>query len=138
LRWVVLALLIASIVKAFSKRSGGSVYPGKDALFLYALISVHIQLILGLVLYLFLSPYVRFEGGMSAIMGDAVTRFYTVEHVFGMLLSIILVTIGHAKAKRQAELNKGWKTIGIYYLLGLILIIISIPWPFRNLGGGWF
>lgn len=138
LRWVVLALLIASIVKAFSKRSGGSVYPGKDALFLYTLISVHIQLILGLVLYLFLSPYVRFEGGMSAIMGDAVTRFYTVEHVFGMLLAIILVTIGHAKAKRQAELNKGWKTVGIYYLLGLILILISIPWPFRPLGGGWF
>ncbi|MEL6276207.1 MAG: cytochrome B, partial [Bacteroidota bacterium] len=38
----------------------------------------------------------------------------------------------------QAELNKGWRTIGVYYLIGLIIILVSIPWPFRNLGAGWF
>ncbi|MBC6994378.1 cytochrome B [Neolewinella lacunae] len=136
LRWVVLFLLLAAIANAFSKRRGGSVYPGKEKLALYALMSVHIQLILGLVLYLWLSPLVSFEG---EIMSNAVTRFYTVEHLVGMLAAIALVTVGYSKAKRQKELNRGWKTIGVYYLLGLLLILLSIPWPFRaGLVGGWF
>lgn len=138
LRYVVLGLLIAAILNAFSKRRGGTVYPGKDKLALFAFISTHVQLLLGLLLYFVLSPLVRFEGGMKAIMGDTVTRFYTVEHLTGMLIAIALITVGYIKAKKQAELNKGWKTIGVYYLLGLVLILISIPWPFRNLGAGWF
>jgi len=138
LRWVVLALLIAAILRALSKRRGGSLYPGKDQVALFAFVSTHIQLLLGLILYLFLSPYVRFEGGMGAIMGDTITRFYTVEHLVGMLVAIAVITIGYLRAKRQTGLNKGWKTIGNYYLIGLIIILLSIPWPFRNLGAGWF
>ncbi|MEL7161164.1 MAG: cytochrome B [Bacteroidota bacterium] len=135
LRWVVLALLIAAIVKAFGKRRGGTVYPGKDKLALFAMISVHVQLLLGLVLYLWLSPYVSFEGD---VMGNRLTRFYTVEHLTGMLIGIALVTIGYSKAKRQAELNAGWKSISVWYFLGLLLIIASIPWPFREgLNGSW-
>ncbi len=135
LRWVVLVLLIMAILKAFSKRKEGSVYMGKDKVVLFAFIATHVQLLLGLLLYLVLSPYVRFEGD---VMGDTVTRFYTVEHLVGMLLAIALITIGYVKAKKQIELNKGWKTIGVYYLIGLLLILLSIPWPFRNLGAGWF
>jgi len=135
LRWVVLGLLLAAILKAFGKRRGGTVYPGKEKLALFAMISVHIQLILGLVLYLWLSPKVSFEPG---VMKSAVTRFYTVEHLVGMILGIALVTIGYSRAKRQADLNKGWKTISLFYTLGLVVILASIPWPFRNLGAGWF
>lgn len=135
LRWVVLILLVAAILKAFSKRRGGSVYPGKDSLALFAFISTHIQLLLGLVLYLFLSPYVKFNG---ETMGDAITRFYTVEHFLGMIIAIAVITIGYIRAKKQAELNKGWKTIAVFYSIGLILILVSIPWPFRGVQGGWF
>lgn len=136
LRWVVLVLLVLAIVKAFGKRRGGSVYPGKDKLALFAMISVHVQLLLGLLLYLWLSPLVSFEGN---VMSSAVQRFYTVEHLLGMLIGIALVTIGYSKAKRQAELNKGWKTISLWYFLGLLAILLSIPWPFRSvLNGSWF
>ncbi|THH39363.1 cytochrome B [Neolewinella litorea] len=136
LRWVVLILLIAAIGRALSRRKGGTVYPGKDKLALFGLISVHIQLLLGLALYLWLSPYVRFEGD---IMGDPQLRFYTVEHFAGMIIAIILITIGYSRAKRQAELNKGWKTIALFYSIGLLIILLSIPWPWREgLMGGWF
>lgn len=138
LRYVVIALLLVAIVHVFRKRKGGSLYPGKDKLVLYAFIATHVQLLLGLILYFGLSPLVRFEGGMKAVMGDAVTRFYTVEHLTGMLIAIALITIGYVKAKKQTELNLGWKTIGVYYSLGFLLIMLSIPWPFRNLGAGWF
>lgn len=135
LRWIILVLLIAAIVKAFSKRKGGSVYPGKDKLFLAAFVSVHVQMLLGVLLYFVLSPYVSFESGT---MKDPILRFFTVEHFLGMWLAIIIITVGYIKAKRQAELNKGWKTIGVYFLIGLVVMLVSIPWPFRNLGAGWF
>lgn len=135
-RWVVLLLLVAAILRATGKRRGGSVYPGKDKVALYALIATHLQLLGGLLLYLWLSPYVRFEGD---IMGTKIVRFYTVEHLVGMLVAIALITVGYSKAKRQAELNRGWKTIGIFYGIGLLVMLLSIPWPFRaGLQGGWF
>ncbi|NJB86853.1 hypothetical protein GGR26_002630 [Lewinella marina] len=136
LRWIVLVLLVAAIGRALSRRSGGTVYPGKDKLALLGLISVHVQLLLGLVLYLWLSPYVRFEGN---VMADPQIRFYTVEHFAGMIIAVILITIGYSRAKRQAELNKGWKTIALFYGIGLAIILLSIPWPWREgLMGGWF
>lgn len=135
LRWVVIILLVAAIVKAAGKRRGGSVYPGKDPLALFAFIATHIQLLLGLALYFGLSPYVSFEEG---VMQDAVRRFYSVEHFIGMILGIAIITVGYIRAKKQAELNKGWKTISTFYLIGLVIIVVSIPWPFRNLGAGWF
>jgi hypothetical protein len=55
-----------------------------------------------------------------------------------MIIAIILVTIGHAKAKRASEPAKKHKTILLFYAIGLILILASIPWPFRQLGAGWF
>lgn len=140
LRYVVLGLLIAAILNAFSKRRGGSVYPGKDKLALFAFISTHVQLLLGLLLYFVLSPkgIAIFDAGMEAVMSSSINRFYAVEHLTGMLLAIAVITIGYIKAKKQAELNKGWKTIGVFYTIGLLLILVSIPWPFRNLGAGWF
>ena len=134
MRWVVLALLIAAIVHAFSKRRGGSVYPGKDKLALFAFISTHIQLLLGLILYLFLSPYVKFTSDM---MSNSIARFYSVEHITGMILAVALITVGYLRAKRQAELNKGWKTIWVFYAIGLLVILAMIPWPGRGLQGGW-
>lgn len=136
LRWLVLAALLIAIGQAFSAWRSGTAYPGKTTPVLLGLIFTHIQLILGLVLYLGLSPYVRFEGD---IMGDSLIRFYTVEHFVGMILAIVLITVGYARAKRQAGTPRGYKTVFWFYLIGLILIIASIPWPFRaGLNGAWF
>ncbi len=131
LRWIVLALLIFTIVKAFSNRKAGTPMKSEDKkLPLFTLIGVHIQLILGLILY-FISPYVVFA---AETMKDSVRRFYTVEHISLMLIAIILITVGYSKAKK----SESWKPVFTYYLIGLILILLSIPWPFRIAGAGWF
>jgi membrane protein DedA with SNARE-associated domain len=95
----------------------------------------HIQLLGGLILY-FISPYVKFEGG---VMKDAVARFYTVEHISMMLIAVALITIGYSKAKRAANSAAKGKTTFWFYLIGLLVILAAIPWPFRSgLGGGWY
>lgn len=135
LRYVVIALLLAAIFQALAKRRSGDVYPEKNKIALYAFMATHVQLLLGLILYLFLSDWVVFD---ENTMSSKINRFYTVEHITGMLIGIAVITIGYIKAKRQAGINKGWKTIATYYGIGLLIIIAMIPWPFRDLGAGWF
>ncbi|MCB0628701.1 MAG: cytochrome B [Saprospiraceae bacterium] len=135
LRWIVLILLVVAIVTAWQNTSKKETYePKEQRLALFTLIVSHLQLLLGLVLF-FISPMVQFT---SETMGNAVMRFFTVEHTTGMALAIALITIGYSRAKRQAPSAKGFKTLATFYALGLLLILISIPWPFRGLGAGWF
>mgnify|MGYP000061613736 CR=1 FL=1 len=134
LRWAVLILLLAAIFNAFSKKSNGTWRPKDKKITLFAMVFTHLQLVIGLVLY-FISPKVVFS---DQTMGDTVLRFYAVEHIVLMLVAIALITIGYGKAKRAASDSKKFGAVAKFYLIGLILILASIPWPFRNLGAGWF
>ena len=132
LRWLVLVFLILAIANAFTANT----FEKKHKMInLFALISVHLQLVIGLVQY-FLSDKVQFIDGW---MKNPLLRFYGMEHLVGMLLAITLVTIGYSKAKRRENHEAKFKVIRIFYTLGLIIILLFIPWPFRSiLGGGWF
>lgn len=134
LRWVVLILLIAAIYNAFSKKRSAPWTAKDKKIALFAMIFTHIQFVLGLVLY-FKSPKVVFS---SETMGDSLLRFYAVEHITLMLVAIALITVGYSKAKRATSDTKKFGAVATFYLIGLILILASIPWPFRDLGGTWF
>lgn len=135
LRWIVLALLIAVVIRAFSGwKANRNFTEGDRKLALFTLIFTHIQLLLGFWLY-FISPKVVFVEGF---MKNAVSRFYAVEHITLMLIAVTLITVGFSTAKRAAEDTVRFKKIALFYLIGLILILAGIPWPFRELGAGWF
>ncbi|OEK01821.1 cytochrome B [Roseivirga sp. 4D4] len=141
LRWVVLVLLIAAIYNAFSKKSSG-IWTAKDKkITLFAMVFTHIQLLVGLALYFInmsSSEVVKKVSFAEGFMKSSMLRFYTVEHISLMLIAIALITVGYSKAKRAASDAKKFGAVATFYLIGLILILASIPWPFRNLGAGWF
>ncbi|MCW9708675.1 cytochrome B [Fodinibius salsisoli] len=130
LRWLVLIALIVALFQTFSRRgTTGSIMETKSVLFTFIL--THIQLLVGLILY-FISPKVVFGANT---MSDSLFRFFTVEHLVGMLIAIVLITLGYSKAKKaEKPFNKAFN----YYIAAFILILLSIPWPFRELGAGWF
>lgn len=133
LRWIALILLLVAVATAFNKRNGyGSFSDGDRKIYLFTLIAVHTQLLLGLAL-LFISPKVNFS-----MMSDKLYRFYSVEHTAGMLIAIILITIGYSRSKRASDARDKHRLVSIFYGLGLLLILASIPWPFRIPGAGWF
>lgn len=127
-RWIVLILLFTAIFQAFFQSGKKTKLP------LFAMIATHIQLVLGIILY-FISPKVLFA---AETMKVPLNRFYTVEHTTLMLLAIVLITLGYGKWKRANTVENSAKKVATYYLIGLILILAGIPWPFRNLGAGWF
>ncbi|MCE2686158.1 MAG: hypothetical protein LW839_04870 [Cryomorphaceae bacterium] len=132
LRWIALLLLLLAIINAFTAKN----YEKKHRLVnLFTMITFHTQLVLGIILY-FISDKVQFTEGW---MKEAMYRFYGMEHLTGMLLAIIAITIGHSKSKKGADAAAKFKAIKLWYVLALILVVAFIPWPFRTeLGAGWF
>ncbi|MEK0423071.1 MAG: hypothetical protein RLZ95_981 [Bacteroidota bacterium] len=123
LRWVILVAMVLAIVQLLLK---------KDALKAskVLLISAHTTLLLGLYQYFF-GPVGFFfikTMGMAEAMKDKVVRFWALEHIFSMLIAIILITIGHIKYKKGGA----QKTTLILYIIALLLIFAAIPWPFRG------
>ncbi|WP_397321489.1 hypothetical protein [Pedobacter foliorum] len=93
----------------------------------------HVQLIFGLVLY-FISPIVNyFLHNFSDAVHRREIRFFGMEHSLMMMTAVVVITIGSAKAKRkQTDLEK-FKTMALWYGIGLLIILSSIPWAFSPL-----
>lgn len=137
LRWVVLALLVVTLVKAWQNRQS-SFTAGQAKLGLFTMISMHIQLLLGLALYM-MKGWASMLG-QPGVMESTVMRFFTVEHLVGMLLAILFGTLGHSLTKRAASDDMKHKRQLRYFGIALLLIVASVPWPFRPgfEAYGWF
>jgi hypothetical protein len=60
------------------------------------------------------------------------------EHILMMIIALVVVTIGRKKAEKAEAPFTKHQLIAKWYLIGLIIILAAIPWPFRNLGAAWF
>jgi hypothetical protein len=139
LRYVLLIALIATVVNSFLKMRGKQAFGLLDnKLSLYTFIFAHTQLLIGLVLYA-ISPIVKaaWANGMGEMMANSAFRFYGVEHAFGMIIAIILITLGRIKSKKMTDDVAKHKTTFVYFLIALVILLVTIPWPFRNLGTSW-
>ena len=130
--WAYLAvlLLVIAFVNAIIGLNKNKEFSDKDLrISLFTLIVIHIQLILGFIVY-YVSPYYESmrEIGMGATMKDAGIRLYTVEHPLMMILAIVLITIGFSKHKKKTTDKGKFKTITIFYGIGLLFVLSRIPW----------
>lgn len=137
LRYVILALILLTLFRSFSGWMGKKAYSPLDRkLTLFSVIGAHTQLVIGLTMY-FMSPMVKAGmADMGAAMKDPILRFYTIEHIGMMVLAITFITIGSAKAKRAKDATAKHKKTFIFFLLAILLILASIPWPFMATGAG--
>ena len=138
LRYAVLFFLIAAVAKAFSGWMGKKSYlPGDRKMATFTVIFSHVQLLLGLALYFSEAWYSRVATDPAQ---ESMIRFFKMEHLAGMIIAIVLITIGSARAKRQNSDAKKHKTIAIFFGIGLLLILAMIPWPFlaKFAHLGWF
>lgn len=133
LRWVVLALLVTAIFRAIAGKKSGRYEKSDKMINLFAMISLHVQVTLGIILALITERNFYVSGWMKS----AVNRFYGMEHILLMVLAAVVITIGRKKAEKKEDLSKRHATIIVWYSIALIIIFAGIPWPFRNLGAGW-
>ena len=125
LAYAVLAVVLIAVINAFLGLSSKRNFTKNDrSLSLVALILSHIQLLVGLILWA-TSPLGK--DAMSQ-MSNSAMRLTAVEHPLVNIIAIVLITIGWSKHKKEESSNGKFKKIGIFYALGLLLILSRIPW----------
>jgi hypothetical protein len=97
---------------------------------LWFTISLDLQFLLGLLLYVALSPitwgaFQDFGGAMQ----DKIVRFWAVEHAFGMIVGITLAHIGRSRVHKTGNDVRRHKLAAIFFTLAMLAILASIPWP---------
>jgi len=132
LRWLVMLSLLYSVYRGWQGISRQLGFTETDnSLRHWTATIAHTQLMLGIVLYT-QSPMVKFYfSGYEDTSGEAL--FFGVIHIILMLVAIVIITIGSAKAKRQPADVQKFRTMLTYFSLGLLIIFIAIPWPFSPL-----
>jgi hypothetical protein len=116
-------LIINSLIKLINKKN----FNKKDnSLSFFTVLTTHIQLGLGIILYL-ISPLVQFK---ASVMKNALIRYWTVEHISLMLLAIILITIARIRVKKLKKIEssdyKRHLILFIYNTIALLIISISL------------
>jgi hypothetical protein len=125
--WAYIALLalVVAVVTFFSGMFSKTEFTSANRkIGLIALIVIHIQLLVGLILY-FVSPL-----GFASLgqMSDKALRLTSLEHPLINIIAIALITIGWSKHKKLVTSASKFKTFSIFYGLGLLLILSRIPW----------
>jgi hypothetical protein len=130
LRWIVIVAGLYAAARGLLGMSRNTPWtPADDRAGFWFVTSLDLQLTIGLVLYLFLSPYAAAAlHDFGAAMKDPVLRFWAVEHGFGMLIGVALAHVGRVRARRT-DSPRRHRVAAIFYGLALVAILVSIPWP---------
>jgi hypothetical protein len=131
LRWVVLVLALVALARAIRGVTGRREWlPADQSIGGWFTGAVDLQLLLGLILYIFLSPITREAfGDFAEAMRNAPLRFFAVEHITGMIIAVALVHIGRARTKKLVDGPSRHTAALIFYGLALVVMLGSIPWP---------
>ena len=140
-RWIVLLLLLFAIIN--SLLAGNRPYIKSDnRLGLLLTIFADLMLLIGVYLYFVggLGYNAMKQTGATAVMKDPYNRFFAVEHLAVMLIAIILIHIGKEQGRRPIGDRAKHRRTMIFYLVALLIILASIPWPCREIfaNRGWF
>lgn len=134
IRFAVIIASVLSILLAFGGWFGNKEYTkGNKVLNLLTLISAHLQLVVGLILY-FVSPIVN-SASFGAAMKDSMLRYWKVEHMAMMLIAIVLITIGYSKSKRALASVDKHRTIAIFYTIAAIVVLAALAMSGRGIFG---
>ena len=123
--YIALLVLVIAVVNTIIGMSSKKEFTAKDRkIALFGLIGIHVQLLIGLILY-FVSPLGLASFGQ---MADKALRLTSLEHPLINIIAIALITIGWSKHKKLTTSESKFKTFSIFYGLGLVLILSRIPW----------
>jgi hypothetical protein len=135
-RWVVLFVAGATLVHALLGYRSGWAFAGRARGLQRAFVgTLYLQLLLGLLLYVFLSPYTRSAfADLGQVMKNPHYRFWTVEHGPVELLAIVVAHVGKLRVDRAPNDRRRHKRAIIYAAIVLGLMLIAIPWPGLDVG----
>jgi hypothetical protein len=140
-RWAVLIVGIWALFEAyrgwFGKRPWTNRARTAGRLFAATLT---IQFVLGVLFYIIPGTFVSAQlGDFGAVVRNPPLRFFVLEHTVVMFVALSLSHMAGAIAAKAPSAVARYRRSAIFYTLTMLLILISIPWPFlNNIARPWF
>ncbi len=133
-RWLVLVSLLLATIYAYRGWFKNKPFTRTDNTIRNIATSfAHIQILLGLCLY-YISPITTyFLNNFKEAVHQREIRFFGMEHSSVMFIALVIITIGSGKVKRHSSDKQKFKIMAIWFTIGFILILSSIPWAFSPL-----
>jgi hypothetical protein len=126
LRWLILLAAILVVLKSLVGLFGGTKYSKFDRIIAPSFVGLmHLQFLIGLILYVFLSPY---TSNFTFNMSDAVARFWSVEHLALMLFAVVAAQVGRSISKKSEDAQVKFRFQSIFFGMSLVLMLLGIPW----------
>jgi hypothetical protein len=131
LRWAIVLMALVMIAVTFAALRSGRAWSKSDEARHKALLGmVDLQFLLGVLLFVWLSPISRaFFAAPKAGMHDPALRFFGMEHAVGMLIALAVLHIGRKRSQAAASDLLRHRRACLSTLLFLVLAAVSIPWP---------
>jgi heme A synthase len=131
LRWLALVSGFGAALAAIMGRVQGR-DSAADRWGLILMIALDIQMLLGLLLYLVVSPNMReILTHFGDAMKDPSTRFWAVEHVTAMFAAVVVAHVGRVLARKAVSPDAKRKRLLVCFILAVILMLVGMPWPGR-------
>ena len=131
IRWIVLIVGILAVARAAAGMTGRKPWTAADdrGTLLFT-IALDIQMIVGLLLYAWLSPITRAAfANMAAAMRNPALRFWVMEHSVGMIMALALAHVGRVVIKRKSEAGDKHRLAVMFFGVAMLVILMSVPWP---------
>ncbi len=121
-RWVLLAAGIIVVAKALIGWLGKQPFTKlDDQLGLIFTIVVDIQVLLGLILWLFARPGLR---DLAQAMSNGSLRFIVLEHPILMLIALTFAHMGRSRSKKATAAATKHRVSLTFYILSLVFIAL--------------
>ncbi|RZM25498.1 MAG: hypothetical protein EOO88_19055 [Pedobacter sp.] len=133
-RWLVLIFLIVAIFRAYLGMFKKTTFLSIDHIISNITAKVvQIQFCIGVVLYT-TSPLVKyFLYNFNEAIHLREIGFFGMEHITMMSIAVAVISIGSDKVRKATDDKQKYKVMAIWFTIGLLLILTSIPWSFSPL-----
>lgn len=135
-RWLLVLVAVLTCAQSGWALANRRSYAKSDAALARGLaVLLNLQLVLGLLLYVRLSPVVRIGlSDFGTAMASSSMRFYVIEHQVAALVAIGIGHVGLHRARHAIDDQQRHRRIVLGVGGCLLMIIIAIPWPFLPYG----
>ncbi|SRR5260221_8427488 len=131
IRWVALVAGVGATLAALRGKTEGE-RSLADRWVLVMMMTLDLQMLLGLVLYLVLSPNMQeILNHFGASMKDPALRFWAVEHLSAMMGAVIVAHVGRVLARKAKTATAKRTRLLICAGLATVLMVVGMPWPGR-------
>lgn len=136
LRWAVILAALFALIRAMTGLSFKRGYMAMDnRAGLWYTTALDIQVLLGIILYFFLSPATTSAlQNFSNAMRSSAGQFFSLGHVLGMLVAVAVAHVGRSLVRRAPTSAQKHRQSLIWFALSLLFVLAAIPWPFLSYG----